>query len=108
MEHRCGQCAGAIDADSPRGLCPRCLLRLGMEAPSASGSREAFRGAPETPSRIGVYRILERLGEGGMGIVYLAEQTQPIQRRVAIKVVKPGVDSREVLARFDAERQALA
>ena len=57
---------------------------------------------------IGPYHILEMLGEGGMGVVYLAEQTQPIRRRVAVKVIKPGMDSANVIARFETERQALA
>ncbi len=57
---------------------------------------------------IGPYKLLEPIGEGGMGTVWMAEQTDPIQRRVAVKVVKEGMDSRQVLARFEAERQALA
>jgi serine/threonine protein kinase/tetratricopeptide (TPR) repeat protein len=57
---------------------------------------------------LGPYKLLEQIGEGGMGIVWMAEQTEPIQRRVAVKVVKEGMDSRQVLARFEAERQALA
>jgi serine/threonine protein kinase/Flp pilus assembly protein TadD len=57
---------------------------------------------------VGPYRLLEQIGEGGMGTVWMAEQTEPIQRRVAVKVVKEGMDTREVLARFEAERQALA
>jgi non-specific serine/threonine protein kinase/serine/threonine-protein kinase len=57
---------------------------------------------------IGPYKVLSLLGEGGFGSVYLAEQTSPVQRRVALKIVKPGMDSRSVLARFEAERQALA
>ena len=57
---------------------------------------------------IGPYRILGTLGEGGMGVVYLAEQAAPLQRRVALKVIKLGMDTREVVARFEAERQALA
>src|SRR5205807_5935241 len=57
---------------------------------------------------IGPYKLLQPIGEGGMGAVFLAEQTQPVQRRVALKVIKPGMDSRQVLARFEAERQALA
>ncbi len=60
------------------------------------------------PAAIGPYRILERLGEGGFGEVFAAEQSAPVRRRVALKVLKAGMDSKAVLARFDAERQALA
>ena len=59
-------------------------------------------------STIGRYKLLERVGEGGFGVVYMAEQHHPVRRRVALKVIKPGMDSRQVLARFEAERQALA
>ncbi len=58
--------------------------------------------------RIGRYRLRERIGEGGCGVVYVAEQEEPVRRRVALKVVKLGMDTREVIARFEAERQALA
>ena len=57
---------------------------------------------------IGPYKLLEKLGEGGCGIVYEAEQAEPLRRRVALKLIKPGMDSREVIARFETERQALA
>ncbi len=57
---------------------------------------------------IGPYKLLQKLGEGGMGVVYMAEQSKPVARRVALKIIKPGMDSKQVLARFDAERQALA
>ena len=60
------------------------------------------------PVRIGPYRILQRIGAGGMGAVYAAEQEEPIRRRVALKVIKRGMDTEQVLARFEAERQALA
>ncbi len=64
---------------------------------------------PETPGTvIGPYKLLQQIGEGGMGAVYMAEQTQPVQRKVALKLMKPGMDGRQVLARFEAERQALA
>jgi serine/threonine protein kinase/WD40 repeat protein len=61
-----------------------------------------------TGSMIGPYKLLEQIGEGGMGLVFVAEQQQPVKRRVALKIIKPGMDSRQVLARFQAERQALA
>jgi eukaryotic-like serine/threonine-protein kinase len=60
------------------------------------------------PTTIGPYKVMDVLGEGGMGVVYLAEQTAPVRRRVALKVLKPGMDSRQVVARFESERQALA
>lgn len=57
---------------------------------------------------IGPYRLIEKLGEGGFGVVYRAEQTAPVRRQVAVKLIKPGMDTREVIARFESERQALA
>ncbi len=57
---------------------------------------------------IGPYKLMEQIGEGGMGLVFVAEQQQPIRRKVALKVIKPGMDTRQVVARFEAERQALA
>src|SRR5881394_1631601 len=57
---------------------------------------------------IGRYKLLQQIGEGGCGVVFMAEQEQPIRRRVALKVIKPGMDTRSVIARFEAERQALA
>lgn len=59
-------------------------------------------------SVVGPYRLLEQIGEGGFGIVFMAEQSEPVRRKVALKVIKPGMDSRQVIARFEAERQALA
>lgn len=64
-------------------------------------------GAPEN-RRIGPYKLLQKIGEGGCGVVYMAEQEQPIRRRVALKIIKLGMDTRNVIARFEAERQALA
>jgi serine/threonine protein kinase len=64
--------------------------------------------APEAIDRIGPYRLLERIGEGGCGVVYLAEQESPVRRRVALKVIRLGMDTERVIARFEVERQALA
>jgi serine/threonine protein kinase len=57
---------------------------------------------------IGPYKLLEQIGEGGFGLVFMAEQQQPVRRTVALKILKPGMDTRQVIARFEAERQALA
>ena len=57
---------------------------------------------------IGPYKLLQQIGEGGMGVVFMAEQTEPVRRKVALKIIKPGMDSKQVIARFEAERQALA
>ncbi len=65
-------------------------------------------GTGQEPGSIGTYRLVLKLGEGGMGEVWLAEQTEPVQRRVALKVIKAGMDTRQVIVRFEAERQALA
>src|SRR5437870_453170 len=87
--------------------------------PKAEGFLEAPAPAPvataeEPPSaeapgaRIGPYKLIEPIGEGGMGTVWMAQQTAPVKRLVAVKLIKAGMDSRSVLARFEAERQALA
>ena len=65
--------------------------------------------ATEPPgTKIGPYTLLSQIGEGGMGVVYMAEQHEPVRRKVALKIIKPGMDTRQVIARFEAERQALA
>ncbi len=56
--------------------------------------------------RVGSYKIMEQIGEGGFAVVYLAEQERPVRRRVALKIIKLGMDTRQVIARFEAERQA--
>jgi serine/threonine protein kinase len=87
---------------------------------SKSGDNEQLEGSEFAPTagygigaegpgaQIGPYKLVSILGEGGYGIVYLADQHEPVRRRVALKVIKPGMDSRQVIARFEAERQALA
>jgi WD40 repeat protein len=64
--------------------------------------------AEQSGERIGRYRLLQQIGEGGFGVVWMAEQVEPVTRRVALKIIKAGMDTREVIARFEAERQALA
>ena len=81
----------------------------GSDEPTLGSARSA-NGPPRVapPEQVGPYRILEEIGEGGMGTVYLAEQREPIRRRVALKIIKLGMDTKSVIARFEAERQALA
>ena len=126
----CPKCGAAL---SPDGRCVQCLLGFGLNQPPASDqppttagdtaalpSRDAKAQAPtmrldppfEKPGdksgdKIGPYKLLQEIGEGGMGSVWMAEQQQPC-RRVAIKVIKLGMDTKQVLARFRAEQQALA
>ncbi len=75
---------------------------------AASRLIPAAHALPDDPEWIDAYRILERIGEGGMGVVYMAEQSEPVRRRVALKIIKLGMDTKEVIARFESERQALA
>src|SRR5215469_24051 len=80
-----------------------------LEAPAhtlATAAEETFTERPG--ATVGPYKLLGPLGEGGFGVVFLAEQTRPVRRKVALKVLKPGMDSKQVVARFEQERQALA
>jgi len=90
-----------------------------LKAHAEAGSFLQFAAAslvtehPSAPSRligtqVGPYKLLQQIGEGGMGVVYMAQQDKPVQRTVALKIIKPGMDSNQVIARFEAERQALA
>jgi eukaryotic-like serine/threonine-protein kinase len=83
----------------------------GVATVAPPGEESAATGAAiEKPGKIiaGRYKLLQQIGEGGMGVVFMAEQQEPIRRKVALKVIKPGMDSGQVLARFEAEQQALA
>src|SRR5437870_10860944 len=110
MKTQCPECGADMEAGD---VCPRCMLKLGLVS-TTDGEMSTETGgagitAPATlPEAFGAYHPVGVLGEGGMGIVYLAEQDQPLRRRVALKVIKQGMDTRHVIARFESERQALA
>jgi len=132
----CPRCGARLPTTTLGGLCRRCVGRglLGAEpavqvpacgkkanvAVPASDPESLSLGDGINPSldvepagemvgqKLGRYKLLERIGEGGCGVVYLAEQTEPVRRRVALKVIKLGMDTKQVVARFEAERQALA
>src|SRR5215470_9324051 len=99
----------------------RAEVEMLLKALGDAGSFMGFPAAPagetaefDTPiaegegTVVGPYTLREQIGEGGMGLVFVAEQQQPVRRKVALKVIKPGMDTRQVVARFEAERQALA
>src|SRR6266550_580612 len=81
-----------------------------LEKPPPKGATQPGAGAvgAKPGDRIGCYKLVKQIGEGGCGVVYLAEQEKPVRRQVALKLIKPGIDTRSVIARFEAERQALA
>ncbi|MHC5024799.1 MAG: serine/threonine-protein kinase, partial [Planctomycetota bacterium] len=86
---------------------------MGDPTKAAAGAQDAVEtiaGAPRerVGQMVGRYKLLELIGEGGFGVVYLAEQEKPVRRKVALKIIKPGMDTKQVIARFEAERQALA
>jgi serine/threonine-protein kinase len=85
--------AAAGTPEPPASADPATILEPGREGPCAI---------------IGPYKLLEQIGEGGFGVVFMAEQQHPVRRKVALKILKPGMDSAQVIARFEAERQALA
>jgi serine/threonine protein kinase len=110
---RCGKCGVDLATFAPQGLCPACLLEAGLNPEvdpiKVSASQPADAPAPlASGDKIGRYKILQQLGEGGCGVVYMAEQSEPVRRRVALKVIKLGMDTKQVIARFEAERQTLA
>jgi serine/threonine protein kinase/tetratricopeptide (TPR) repeat protein len=79
-----------------------------LEPPGLASTTDRPRPVDSPGTVIGPYKLMEQIGEGGMGVVYVAEQSQPVRRKVALKVIKPGMDTKQVIARFEAERQALA
>ena len=113
-DQRCARCGAPLPKRHGEGKsCPRCLLALGLSTGLGSGDRApkvspAGDGSTAFPDPLGELRILDCLGVGEAGTVYLAEQTRPARRKVALKVVRAGLDAVEVLERFEAEREALA
>jgi eukaryotic-like serine/threonine-protein kinase len=108
----CPHCEAELGSGDPAGLCPNCLIQGAFD--SSLGADDFGTETTDTVTAaagdddFGRYQILRPLGEGGMGTVYLAQQREPIRRCVALKVVKLGMDTSQVLARFANERQALA
>jgi serine/threonine protein kinase len=106
----CPHCEADLGSGGVAGLCPECLIRGAFDSSIGANGSPTQTLHPGVPGDddFGRYQIIRPIGEGGMGTVYLAEQREPIRRRVALKVVKLGMDTGQVLARFAKERQALA
>src|SRR5262245_31678582 len=116
---KCPICGAVLPTDRLAGMCPACAWG-GLADPEQTQPADPEHTKPADPSlpssssseqpgaRIGRYKLLEPIGEGGFGTVWMAEQTEPVRRKVALKVIKLGMDTKEVVARFEAERQALA
>ena len=121
----CPKCGAELAGEALGGLCPKCIAQLALgsantdsataaseiqgRSPPAPGAKIRQEIASDKPGdKIGPYKLLEEIGEGGMGSVWMAQQEKPVYRRVAIKLIKLGMDTKHVIARFEAERQALA
>src|SRR5437867_10174787 len=100
---RASEEAGAFLRDPAQGA-----RRPADAVTSPETLRKAEAPGEKAGDRIGRYKLLQQIGEGGCGVVYMAEQEEPVRRRVALKVIKLGMDTKQVIARFEAERQALA
>src|SRR5215831_18736591 len=111
---RASYLAQACGADAALRKRVEDLLRDAAGAQEFFGAEDHLPGIAAAPltegtgTVIGRYKLLEKIGEGGMGAVYMAEQHEPVVRKVALKIIKLGMDTRQVLGRFEAERQALA
>jgi eukaryotic-like serine/threonine-protein kinase len=113
MPAECPQCGASIPEGTPGGWCPQCAFSHVLKTNSVEeGGTDALLlhdiAPPLEATATGGYQLIDVIGQGGMGVVYLARQEHPIRRKVALKVIKSGMDSKSVLARFEAERQALA
>lgn len=112
VRERAAWVAHACGADAELRELVEALLQAheqGGESPGQALLAAFDQPLDEVPgTRIGRYKLLEQIGEGGFGVVFMAEQTDPVHRKVALKIIKAGMDTREVIARFEAERQALA
>jgi serine/threonine protein kinase len=112
-EERAAFLAGACDGDAELRAKVQALLQAHESAEGflpAEPRNQAPAGpiAEQPGDRIGHYKLLQQIGEGGCGVEYVAEQEHPVRRRVALKIIKPGMDTKQIVARFEAERQALA
>jgi hypothetical protein len=92
----CDECGSELPANAPQGLCPRCLASMGMRLLPADPIPKSDIRIERTGTMIGRYKMLEKIGEGGFGVVFMAEQVEPVQRKVALQIIKAGMDTKEV------------
>ncbi|MES2924861.1 MAG: hypothetical protein V4819_25120, partial [Verrucomicrobiota bacterium] len=100
----CPRCGTPLSCDELEGLCPTCVGQAAFAAAAEETQLEPTRlKEEEAGERIGNYKLLEKIGEGGFGVVWVADQERPVKRRVALKIIKLGMDTKEVIARFGQE-----
>ena len=120
-DETCQNCDTPLAPDASGPICPACMVGDALDSLGTAAEADTTHLAPTGGSSLlpdplegttlgigGRYKILQKIGEGGFGTVYMAEQSSPVRRRVALKILKAGMDTRQLLARFEAERQALA
>ena len=107
----CSDCGTPLTGES-QGFCPTCMLEGALALGQGPNSEEQTAVLSTVTEQLGTvigrYKLLQQIGEGGGGVVYMAEQQEPVRRKVALKIIKLGMDTKQVVARFEAERQALA
>jgi eukaryotic-like serine/threonine-protein kinase len=104
----CRTCGAQLTGAAVEGLCPQCMLQEVLGQPDQADSMLPAGSMEDEGASVGRYKLREKLGEGGFGVVWVADQRRPVRRRVALKIIKLGMDTKQVIARFEAERQALA
>src|SRR6266566_7730542 len=109
-QRTCSQCGAPLPENAPGGRCPKCLMQLALEGTQAGEGEAGPEAGGDVPQKtvvlhqsdvviertgmmIGRYKLLQQIGEGGFGVVFMAEQTEPVQRKVALKIIKAGMDT---------------
>src|SRR5471030_3163175 len=100
---KCPKCGTELPPDAPGGHCPQCLLQLGLQI----GQPDVIPISEKSGDWIGRYKLLQQIGEGGCGVVHMAEQDEPVRRRVALKIIKLGMDTKSIITQFETKQQTL-
>src|SRR5436309_14559917 len=107
-ERTCSECGATLPANAPGNRCPKCLLQFALDESGQDNVPQNTAALSDSiilteriGTMIGRYKLLQEVGEGGFGVVFMAEQQEPVQRKVALKIIKAGMDKRAVIACFE-------